>query len=110
VPEVPSPLVWQGRLYLIRSGSILVCRELETGKLIYEERIAPPNGYFASPVIANGCLFFASDRGNITVVKAGDLPEILAQNKLGASVFASPAIADNALYVRTAGHLWVFEE
>jgi len=46
VPEVPSPLVWQGRIYLIRSGGILVCRDLETGKLIYENRIDSPGGIF----------------------------------------------------------------
>jgi outer membrane protein assembly factor BamB len=110
VPEVPSPLVWQNRLYLIRSGSVLACRDLETGKLIYEERIGSPSGYYSSPVAANGFLYFASDRGTITVVKAGDSIEVLAQNKLGTPIFASPAIVGNALYVRTASQLWAFGE
>jgi outer membrane protein assembly factor BamB len=110
VPEVPSPLVWQNRLYLIRSGSVLACRDLESGNVIYEERIGSPSGYYSSPVAANGLLYFASDRGTITVVKAGDSPEVIAQNKLGSPIFASPAIVGNALYVRTARQLWAFEE
>ena len=93
-----------------RSGSILSCRDLEGGKLLYDERIGPPGGYYASPVAANGHLYFASDRGNLTVVKAGDALEVLAQTKLGEPVFASPAIVDNVLYVRSAGHLWAFGE
>ena len=63
VPEVPSPLIWQGRVYLIRSGGLLVCRDLEKGALIYENRIGFPGGYFASPTLAGGCLYLASDRG-----------------------------------------------
>ena len=42
VPEVPSPLVWQNRVYMIRSGSLFVCRDLDTGKLVYEERSGRP--------------------------------------------------------------------
>jgi outer membrane protein assembly factor BamB len=108
VPEVPSPLVWQNRLYLIRSGSVLVCRDLETGKLLYEERIGSPNGYYSSPVAANGMIYFASDRGTITVVKAGASLEVLAENKLNTPVFASPAIVDGAMYIRSSGQLWAF--
>lgn len=110
VPEVPSPLVWQGRVYLIRSGSLLSCIELETGKVIYDERIGSPNGYFASPVLANGCLYLASDSGRVTVVKAGDTCEILGRSNLGEPIYASPAIAGSVLYVRSAGALWAFGE
>lgn len=110
IPEVPSPVVWQDRLYLIRNGSILSCRELETGRVIYEERISSPGGYYSSPLAVEGRLYLASDRGNIAVVKMGGKPEVLAQNKLGAPVFASPAVVDRALYFRSSGHLWAFGE
>jgi len=110
VPEVPSPLAWQGRLYLIRNGGLLVCRDLETGKLIYEERFNSPGGYFASPLLADGAIYIASDRGTVTVVKAGDSFEVLARNELGEPIMASPAISDNTLYIRSSGHLWAFGE
>src|SRR5262249_42324450 len=78
VPELPSPLVWRSRIYLIRNGGLLISRELETGKLIYNNRIDAPGGYFASPVLADGRLYFASDRGTVTVVRAGDAFDLLA--------------------------------
>jgi outer membrane protein assembly factor BamB len=106
VPEIPSPLVWQGRLYLIRSGGLLSCRDLESGTQIYDNRIDSPGGYFASPVLADGRIYLASDRGAITVVKAGDAFEVLAHNDLGDPVIASPAIAENVLYIRSAHRLW----
>jgi outer membrane protein assembly factor BamB len=108
VSEIPSPLVWQSRLYLIRSGGLLACRDLETGTLIYDNRIDAPGGYFASPVLADGRIYLASDRGTITVVKAGDTFEVLAHNDLGDPIVASPAIAENTLYIRSAKRLWAF--
>jgi outer membrane protein assembly factor BamB len=108
VPEIPSPLVWQARLYLIRSGGLLACRDLETGTLIYDNRIDAPGGYFASPVLASGRIYLGSDRGTITVVKAGDSFEVLAHNDLGDPVIASPAMAENTLYIRSAKTLWAF--
>ncbi|MDB6023764.1 MAG: hypothetical protein JWQ04_3621 [Pedosphaera sp.] len=110
VPEVPSPLVWDGRIYLIRSGGILACRELATGRLIYENRIDSPGGYFASPVVAAGRIYLASDRGTVTVVKAGDAFEVLARNELGDPIIASPVIVANTLYVRSTKQLWAFAE
>lgn len=108
VPEIPSPLVWQNRVYLVRSGGLLVCRDLQTGKQLYEERLDAPGGYFASPVLADGRLYLASDRGTVTVVKAGDTLQVVAHNDLGDPIIASPAVADNRLYIRSAKRLWAF--
>jgi outer membrane protein assembly factor BamB len=110
VPEVPSPIVWNGRLFLIRSGGILVCRDLETGKLIYEERIDSPGGYFASPILVGGRIYIASDRGTVTVVKPGDSLDVIARNVLGDPIIASPVISGNALYIRSSKQLWAFGE
>jgi hypothetical protein len=110
VPEVPSALAWQQRVFLIRSGGLLVCRDLETGKQIYEERIDAPGGYFASPVLVDGRLYLASDRGTITVVKASDKLDVLAHNELHDPIFASPAVAGNRIYIRSASRLWAFAE
>jgi outer membrane protein assembly factor BamB len=93
---------------MIRSGGLLVCRELESGKLIYEERIDSPGAYFASPVAADGRIYVASDQGEVTVIKAGDKMEVLAHSKLGDAIAASPAVAENTLYVRSTKALWAF--
>lgn len=110
VPEVPSPLVLNGRIYLIRNGGILVCRDLTTGKLIYENRVDASGGYFASPILAGGKIYVASDRGTVTVIKPGDDFEVLAHNELHEPVLSSPVAVANTLYVRSARQLWAFSE
>jgi outer membrane protein assembly factor BamB len=108
VPEVPSPLAWQDRLYLVRSGGFLVCRDLKNGKLIYEERLDSPGGYFASPTLVDGNIYVASDRGTVTVIKSGDSFQVLARNELADPILASPAVSGNTLYIRSAKQLWAF--
>jgi outer membrane protein assembly factor BamB len=110
VPEVPSPLIWDGRIYMIRSGGLLACRDLASGKLIYEERIESPGGYFASPVVAGGKIYMASDHGVVTVVKAGEAFEVLSRNELNEPIFASPVIVDGTLYMRSKKQMWAFAE
>jgi outer membrane protein assembly factor BamB len=78
-----------------------------------QERIAAPGRYYASPVAANGHIYFTSlDDGVVTVLKAGmTKPEVVAKNpKFGERVAATPAIADNILYLRTATKLYAFAE
>jgi len=108
VPEMPSPVVWQDRAYLIRSGGFLACRDVTTGQMIFEKRIDSPGGYYASPVAAQGRVYVASDRGTITVFQAERELVILARNEIGEPILASPALAQKNLYVRSSRHLWSF--
>ena len=100
--------------YLGRSVTTFFVLDARTGKEVYaQERAAAPGRYWASPVAANGHIYLTSlEDGTITVLKAGaDAPEVVAKNpKLGERVSATPAIADDTLYVRTAGHLYAFAE
>ena len=108
IPEIPSPVVYQERVYNIRSGGILNCRDAETGKTIYDKRIDAPGGYFSSPVAANGHLYVANDRGEVTVIKTGDEFQVVSKNELGEPIAASPAIVDNTIFFRSASNLWAF--
>jgi outer membrane protein assembly factor BamB len=108
VPEIPSPLVYRDRVYLVRSGGLLACRSLATGKSIFDERLGAPGGYFSSPIAADGRIYVASDAGVVTVVQAGDQLQVLARNDLGEGVFASPATVGQALFIRSKQHLWAF--
>jgi outer membrane protein assembly factor BamB len=110
VPEIPSPLVYRDRIYLVRSGGLLACRDLATGKVLFDERLASPGGYFASPVGADGRIYLCSDRGTVTVVEAGDNLKLLSRNDLGEPIFASPAAVDRTLFVRSKRHLWAFSQ
>jgi outer membrane protein assembly factor BamB len=108
VPEIPSPLYVDGRLYLIKNGGIFYCRDARTGKIIYRRRLRATGGYFASPTCGDGKIYVASDRGVVTVLAAGDKFNTLATNDLGEPITATPAITDKAIYIRTDSHLTAF--
>jgi outer membrane protein assembly factor BamB len=109
LPYVPSPLFYEGRLYLVKNGGLATCLEAQTGKAFYqEERLGALGDYYSSPVAANGKLCVASQPGVVVVYRAGDTLEVLARNELGEQILATPAIVEDKLYVRTSGHLYCF--
>jgi outer membrane protein assembly factor BamB len=108
VPEVPSPLLYENRLYVIRNGGILSCLDAASGKLIYRTRIGAPGPYYSSPVAANGRIYLASGEGIVTVLAPGDRFKVQARNDIGEPIFATPAIVAGTLYLRTTGHLYAF--
>lgn len=108
IPEIPSPIFYHDRIYLIRSGGILSCINADNADVVYRERIESPGLFSASPVIGNTHLYFVSDRGVITVVKPGDAFEVVHQADLGEPVPATPALDQNSLYVRTEKSLIAF--
>ena len=84
------------------NSGVLACYEAATGKEIYKERISGGgDSYTASPVAADGRLYFASEQGQVRVVKAGPKFELLAVNTLDDYVMATPAISNGCLFVRS---------
>ena len=108
IPEIPSPAFYQNHIYMVRSGGLLSAVDARNGKVLYSERLGGPGQYSASPVIANGRLYLASEPGQITVVKTGGKFEILHQHKLGEPIHVTPALDKNTIYIRSARHLWAF--
>ncbi len=106
---VASPLYWKGRVYFIRDGGMLCCLDAATGApLLENKRIGTTGEYFASPLLADGRIFLANKAGVITVVEPGEEVKVINKTDLAEQIFATPAIADNKLYVRTSQHLWAF--
>jgi outer membrane protein assembly factor BamB len=112
LPYIASGIVYRGQYVMVKDGGLVTAYDAQTGKEVYvQERAIAVGRYYASPVAANGHLYFTSlEDGAVTVLKAGSAkPEVVARNpKLGERVAATPAIADDTLYVRTAGHLYAF--
>jgi outer membrane protein assembly factor BamB len=100
-PDVPSPLVHDGLVYLCRENGVggLMCLEAKTGKELYKERL-PGGRYRASPVYADGKVYLTCRDGIFTVVKAGPTFERLAENKLPDLFTASPAVSNGRIYLR----------
>ncbi len=109
VPQVPSTLLYQGVLFMVNDGGILLSFDPSTGNVIKQGRLKGAiDKYFASPVAAEGKVFLISQDGTVSVVKAAGDWQVLAVNGLDDEVFATPAIADGRLYVRTTGALYCF--
>jgi outer membrane protein assembly factor BamB len=106
IPEVPSLLYCRGRLYLMRDGGLLTCLEASTGKELFRERIGAAGQYIASPVAAGDKILFASAPGTVTIIQADDKLKILARKDFGEKIFATPAIVENKIYLRTEKNLY----
>ena len=92
------PVVWHDWLFFISDNGIAHCLEAQTGKLLWKERI--PGDFKASPVAAEGRIYFLNLDGVCTVVKAGSNFEVLATNSIGEKTIASLAAADGKIYLR----------
>lgn len=108
VPECPSPLYYNGMVWMIADGGLITCLEAHTGKRIYSSELDAGGAYYASPVCGDGKIFLASARGVVTIVQATSEFKVLSSNDLKQSILATPAISDGKVYVRTAGGLYAF--
>ncbi|MCI0660296.1 MAG: PQQ-binding-like beta-propeller repeat protein [Acidobacteria bacterium] len=109
VPQVPSTLLYQGTLFMVNDSGILLSFDPATGTVIKQGRLKGAiDKYFASPVGADAKVYLISQDGTVSVVKATGEWEVLAVNPLGDDVFATPAIADGKIYVRTKTALYCF--
>ena len=108
VPEIASPLFYRDRLYLVRDGGMLTSYAPDGALVLDRKRLGVPGQYAASPVAADGRIYAASVSGTVVVFRAGDTLEVLARNDLDEPIMATPAIAADTLYVRSAEHLWAF--
>jgi outer membrane protein assembly factor BamB len=105
-----SVLIYKGVIYLVKSGGIVTTINPETGEILKQGRLKGAlDEYYASPVAADGKVFFVSQAGKVSVIKAGGNDwEVLAVNDLGEECYATPAIADDRIYIRTQSALYSF--
>lgn len=109
LPNVPSPLFYQGVLYTLKEGGILTSFDIKTGEILKQARLPGALGqYFSSPVASGGRIYAISEDGKAAVIRAGAQWELLAVNDLQDGCKATPAIADGKMYVRTYGTLYCF--
>jgi outer membrane protein assembly factor BamB len=103
-----SPLLHDNKFYTLTDNGMLSCFNAATGEPYYHQRrLAQPDNFKASPVAAGGNLYLASESGVITVIKLGEIFEIVATNTLADHMFvASPAIAEGELFLRSKTHLF----
>ncbi|HKE59129.1 MAG TPA: PQQ-binding-like beta-propeller repeat protein [Pyrinomonadaceae bacterium] len=109
VPQVPSTLLYKGVLYMINDSGILISFDPATGTVIKQGRLQGAiDKYFSSPVAADDKVYLIGEGGAVSVLKAAGDWEILAVNELDDECFATPAIADSHIYIRTRSALYCF--
>ena len=106
-------MIHDGHIYILNDPGVAECFELETGKLIWEERLRGPaanSANWSSMVLADGRLYAINQGGDAFVLKASPKFEVLATNSLGETTMASMAVSDGDLFVRTHKALWSIRE
>lgn len=107
-PYTSTPVAHDGLLYMVTDAGILGAYDLATGVRLYQERLGGGAGFSASPVFADGHLYFASEDGDVFVVRAGRTFELVVTNRIGQIVMATPAVAGDRLIVRGVRELLAF--
>jgi outer membrane protein assembly factor BamB len=112
LPYVSSPVAANGRVFTMKSGGLASAYQARSGSPIYQgERVDASGDYYASAVAADNRVYVVSQRGTVVVLDAtSDNLSVLARNEMKAPVFASPAIVDGIIYLRTDKHLYAFGE
>ncbi|MFN7922786.1 MAG: PQQ-binding-like beta-propeller repeat protein [Bryobacteraceae bacterium] len=107
LPDVPTPLIYQGVVFLVRSGGIVSTLDAKTGKVLRQGRLTGAlEDYYASPVGVDGKVYVASEHGKVVVLRAAGDWEILAINDFGSDIYATPAVVDGKMYIRTRESLY----
>ena len=106
---IPSPLLYDGLLYVVKNGGILTAFDQATGDVVKTGRVQEAiGGYSASPIAAEGMIFLTSEDGKVVVLRAGRDWSVVAVNDLGESCHATPALSNGNIYLRTSEALYCF--
>jgi outer membrane protein assembly factor BamB len=107
LPHVLTPIVYGEYLYVCADNGVLAQYDIKTGETIYRERLGGRGSAFsASPVAGEGKIYFASEDGDVFVIKAGPEYQLLATNPIGEVIMATPAISNGMLVIRGQHHLF----
>jgi outer membrane protein assembly factor BamB len=102
-PYMPTPLLYQGLLYVLNNNGLLDCYDWKTGEEIYRQRLPViGSGFSASPVAADGRIYLSNEDGDMLVIAAGRKFEHLGTNSVGELLMATPALSEGVMYVRSA--------
>jgi outer membrane protein assembly factor BamB len=109
--DVPSPLAYEGRVYVCGDRGDVTCLALESGQQLWQERLPRSRHvYSASPVLADGKLHLTREDGTTFVLRLGDKPELIATNALRENTYATPVFVDGRVYLRTSDYLFCIGE
>jgi outer membrane protein assembly factor BamB len=104
---MPTPIAYQGTLYVLANNGLFDAYDLKTGKEVYRQRLPlVGSGFSASPVASDGKIYLSNEDGEILVIGAGEKFNHIATNSMGELLMATPALSDGIMYVRSASSLF----
>ena len=103
---IPTPIYYDGILYTCGNDGVLTAYDGKTGERIYRARVGGGGSFSASPIAADGKLYFSNEDGDVIVVRAGRKYEELAKNQMKEVIMSTPAISDGLIVIRTLGHVY----
>ncbi len=103
-PDLASPIVYDGRIYVLKGSGILACGDAASGHTNWQLRLK--GAFWASPVLADGRLYCVNRDGLVQVVQLGKQGKVLATSQIDEGISASPAVAQGAVFLRSDRHLW----
>jgi len=103
---IPTPILYDGILYMTHNNGRLTAHDAETGEQLYRARVGTSDSFAGSPIAADGRLYFTNEEGRTYVVRAGETFEELGRNELGEIVMTTPAISDGTFILRGLKHVW----
>src|ERR1051326_1468287 len=109
VPYVATPVLDHGVLWMVKDGGIVTKLDAATGHLLQEERVPAVGNYFASPVVGDGKVYFASEPGTVSVVAAERDWRVISSREFHEKIYATPVLDRDRLYLRTEEALYCFE-
>jgi outer membrane protein assembly factor BamB len=111
LPDVPGVLLYRGVLYLVRNGGIVQTLDPASGKVLKQGRLTHAlDEYYSSPVAGDGKVYMISRNGTVSVLRAGGEWSVANFGEMGEEVFATPAIVDGHIWLRTASALYDFSQ
>jgi outer membrane protein assembly factor BamB len=103
-PDIASPVVYDGRIYVLKGSGVLACGDAASGHTYWQLRLK--GSFWASPVCADGRLYCVSREGLVQVVELGKQGKLAATSRIDDGISASPAVAQGAVFFRSDRHLW----
>ncbi len=108
-PDCSTPVVYRGKVFMVRDDGMASCLDLKTGAPFWQERLFTGN-VKVSPVAADGHVYFLSGEGNCYVVEAAPVLKVVAENRLGEPTLSTPALSGGRVFIRTDGGLYCFKK
>ena len=107
VPQIPTPVIVDGKMYFVHDRGLVTCLDAKTGQLIWKHELK--GNFNSSPIFAAGNIYFFNVKGDCTIIKPGNSFQLVAENKIGETVKAIPAFVNDKMVLRTEKNLYLIK-